>query len=226
MSMVRAEMHCHTQASKDCLLSPERLVQCCTSKGIDRVIVTDHNSIAGAVAAHRIDPQRVVVGEEIMTTRGELLAAYVQEEIPPGLSPQEAIARLREQGAFVSVAHPFDSSRKGSWREEHLLEILPLVDAVETFNSRCLRTVHNRRATEFALRLGLAGTVGSDAHTCWELGRATLALSDFSDAEGLRRAIRSAQATTRWSPPWIHLTSRYAVFRKRVQRLLDTSMSA
>lgn len=219
LSVVRLEFHCHTIFSKDCLVLPERLVQCAMEKGIDRLVITDHNTIAGAVLAREKYPERVVVGEEIMTTQGELLAAFVSAEIPAGLTPQEAIARLRQQGAFISVSHPYDVHRKGGWREPDLLEILPLIDAIEVFNSRCTEPRHNVMAQRFADLHGLAGTVGSDAHTCWELGRATQLLPPFETAEELRRVIRQAAYTTRWSPPWIHLTSRYAVWRKRLMRL-------
>ena len=116
--MFRVEFHCHTIFSKDSLTRPRDLVETCRRKGIDRVIVTDHNSIAGAQAAQVLDPELVIVGEEIMTTRGEILAAFVQDEIPAGLSPQETIHRLKEQGAFISVSHPFDKLRSGGWKED------------------------------------------------------------------------------------------------------------
>ena len=221
--MIRVEFHCHTSYSKDCLTSPRRLVAACSSKGIDRVMVTDHNTIAGALRAQALDPARVIVGEEIMTSHGELLAAFVTREVPPGLAPLTAIERLREQGAFVSVAHPFDRSRAGSWQESDLLGILELVDAIEVFNSRCISNAFNRRAQEFAEQHGLAGTVGSDAHTTFELGRSNLLMEPFEDAAGLRRAIPQAIAHTKWTPPWIHLTSRYAVLRKRLGVGLDTA---
>ncbi|HEY3474500.1 MAG TPA: PHP domain-containing protein, partial [Anaerolineales bacterium] len=105
------EFHCHTIFSKDSLTRPEVLVETCRQKGIDRVVVTDHNTIAGARVAQAIDPELVIVGEEIATTCGELLAMFVKEEIPKGLTPQEAIRRLRDQGAFISVSHPFDRWR-------------------------------------------------------------------------------------------------------------------
>jgi hypothetical protein len=225
-TMLRVEFHCHTIFSKDCLVTPGQLVECGRRKGIDRIIVTDHNSIAGALAAREIDPERVIVGEEIMTTAGEVLAAFVQSEVPPGLTPQETIARLRVQGAFISVAHPFDEARRGSWRQADLVEVAPLVDAIETFNSRCMRPEQNRVAFRFAEQHGLAGTVGSDAHTCWEVGRSTLLLRPFRNAIELREVLRQAEPRTRWSPPWIHLASRYAVLRKRLGRHLDTTISA
>jgi len=215
--MLKVEFHCHTEYSKDSLTTPERLVKACHRKGIDRVIVTDHNSIAGARAAQVLDPELVIVGEEILTTRGELLASFVTEEIPAGLEPLEAIGRLKEQGAFISVSHPFDIYRGGHWKEADLLEILPEVDAIEVFNSRCWSPDFNRQAQEFAKERDLPGTVGSDAHAPLELGRSLLLVEQFQGPEEMRRVIRRGIPQVRWSPPWFHLISRYAILRKRLQ---------
>ncbi len=221
MVVPRVEFHCHTIYSKDSLTPPQVLVETCRRKGIGRVVVTDHNTILGARAAQSLDPGRVIVGEEIMTTRGEILAAFVKEEIPAGLSPQETIGRLRDQAAFISVSHPFDTLRKGGWELADLLAILPLVDAIEVYNSRCMFPWFNWRARRLARAHGLAGTVGSDAHAAFELGRATLQLPPFSGPDELRAVIRYGLAQTRWSPPWIHLTSRYATLRKKLKNGLD-----
>ena len=222
--MLKMEFHCHTIASKDSLLHPADLVSAARDRGIDRVVVTDHNSIAGAVAAKALDPELVIVGEEIMTSQGEILAAYVTGEILPGLSPRETIRRLREQGAFVSVSHPFDRLREGGWDEPDLLEILPLVDAIEVFNSRCMLPRFNTQAGEFAARNGIPGTVGSDAHAALELGRALLLVEPFEGPDGLRGVIRHASTLVKWSPPWFHLLSRYASLRKKMNNGLDMSI--
>jgi predicted metal-dependent phosphoesterase TrpH len=214
--MFRVEFHSHTLVSKDSLIRPADLVAAARRKGIDRVVVTDHNSIAGARAAQKLDPQRVIVGEEIMTTRGEILAAYVTDEIFPGLSPQETIQQLRGQGAFISVSHPFDRLRKGSWALKDFLEILPLVDAIEVFNSRCMLPRFNVEAQEFALRNGIPGTVGSDAHAAFELGRSLMLLEPFDGSDELRAVIQRGVSQVRWSPPWFHLVSRFASLRKQI----------
>lgn len=215
------EFHCHTIFSKDSLTRPEDLVKAGRRKGIDRVIVTDHNTIVGARLAQALDPERVIVGEEIMTTRGEILAAFVTEEIPRGLSPRETIRRLRDQDAFISVSHPFDIWRDGSWREEDLLEIVTEVDAIEVYNSRCMLPRFNRWAWSFAEERQLAGTVGSDAHAAFELGRSQMVLEPFTNAQGLRNVIRRGIPKVRWSPPWFHFSSRYAVIYKKVTGSLD-----
>lgn len=216
--MLTVEFHCHTVFSKDSLTSPQKLIETCRRRGIDRVVVTDHNTIAGALAAQKLDPERVIVGEEIMTTRGELLAAFVTEEVPPFLSPQEAIRRLKEQGAFISVSHPFDRLRSGAWKEEDLLEILPQVDAIEVFNSRCMNPRFNREAQAFARRHGVAGTVGSDAHAAFEVGRSVLLVEQFEGPEEMRKVVPTARWKTRLSPPWVHFLSRYAVLYKALMQ--------
>jgi len=214
---LRTEFHCHTIYSKDSLTSPKKLVETCRRKKIHRVIVTDHNSIEGALRCKELDPERVIVGEEVMTTRGELLAAYVREQIPAGLLPEEAIARLRAQGAFISVSHPFDTHRQGHWSEADLLKILPHIDAIETFNARCMTPKCNFRAQEFAAAHGILGTYGSDAHAAFELGRGSLLLPPFDDAASLKDALKHAVIPPLvQSTPLVHLASRWAVFVKKL----------
>ena len=210
------EFHCHTIYSKDSLVQPKALVETCRRKGVDRVIISDHNAIQGALEAQMIAPELVIVGEEIMTTRGEILAAFVKEEIPAGLTPQETIKRLKEQDAFISISHPFDHTRSGHWQEADLLEILPDIDAIETFNARCLLPSMNRNAAEFAARHGIPSTVGSDAHTLWELGRATLTLPNFNSASELRAVIRQGVPKIRRTGIHVRLASRYAVLSKKI----------
>ena len=212
--MLSVEFHCHTIFSKDSLTTPRTLVETCRRKGIDRVVVTDHNTIVGALAAQALAPDLVIVGEEILTTKGEILAAFVTDEISPFLSPQETITRLKDQGAFISVSHPFDRLRNGAWKEDDLLEILPQVDAIEVFNSRCMDPQSNRAAQIFAEKHNIAGTVGSDAHAAFELGRSVLILEQYEDPDEMREVIRRGIPQTKLSSPWVHLNSRYAVLYK------------
>ena len=214
--MISVDFHSHTFASKDSLTSSERFVAAARRKNLNRVVVTDHNGIAGAQATYLLDPERIIVGEEIMTTKGEILAAFVREEIPRGLTPQETIKRLRDQSAFISVSHPFDSWRNGAWRLEDLLEITPLVDAIEIFNARCTNSTDNQKALDFAREYHLSGTAGSDAHAAFELGKARLLLPEFSGPDELRKVIGEGRVQGGLSPIWVHFASSYARWRKMV----------
>jgi hypothetical protein len=208
--MMRVDFHTHSLRSKDSLTAYPDLLQACQRKGLDKIVLTDHNTILGAVEAQQLDPGRVIVGEEIMTEQGEILAAFVREEIPRGLPPLEVIGRLREQGAFISVSHPFDRNRNGSWKLSDLEQIAPLVDAVEVFNARCMQADFNQKAQAFARQHGLPGTAGSDGHAAFEIGRAHLLLPDFQDADSLRTAVRESQVVGKLSSPFVHFASVYA----------------
>lgn len=212
------EFHCHTSYSPDSLASPERILEACRKKGIQRLVITDHNTIQGALAAAKLDLELVIVGEEIMTSQGELLAAFVREEVPAGLDPEEAIRRLKAQEAFISVSHPFDRMRHGHWLPADLERIAPQVDAIEVFNSRVILPWYNWQAAAFARGHGLCGTAGSDAHVPGEVGGALVELEPFANAAELRQALQKAQYRLRLAPPWVHFYSRYA---KAMKRLAD-----
>lgn len=201
-------------------MRPAEIVRSCRQKAIDRLAVTDHNTIRGALEMRALAPELVIVGEEIMTTQGELLAYFVREEIPRGLSPVETINRLRAQSAAISVSHPFDRLRHGAWREPDLAAILPLVDAIEVFNARCIYPADNDRALAFARTHTKLGTVGSDAHWYTEFGCAALRMpqAPASGAEFVA-ALAAAESVTRLSSPMIHLTSTFAKVWKKIGRL-------
>lgn len=213
--MVITEFHCHTCHSKDSLVKIQELLTACVSKGIQKLVVTDHNTILGAQQAHKLDPLRFIIGEEIMTKQGELLGIFVKEQIPAGLSALKTIELLRSQDAFISVSHPFDTFREGHWELDDLTKIAPSIDAIEIFNSRCLLPQFNSRARIFSQRNKLLGTVGSDAHSISEVGNATLTIPAFYDAVSLKHALTLAKPHVRLSGPWVHFYSRYASWRKR-----------
>jgi predicted metal-dependent phosphoesterase TrpH len=220
--LVKTEFHCHTIYSKDSLVTLPELLSTCQKKGIQRLVVTDHNAIVGAFLARELDPSLFIVGEEIMTQQGELLAFFVQELIPAGLPASEAIARLHEQNAFISVSHPFDLTRSGRWQLDDLLAIVPDIDAIEIYNSRCLSPKSNILAADFSYRHHLLGTVGSDSHSLREVGTATLSLPNFHDAVNLKSALMLAEPHVRPSGPWVHFYSSYARWRKQKQTRTKT----
>lgn len=209
----RVDLHMHTNASRDSATEPAALVSRARQVGLQRVAITDHNTIAGALAAQKLAPDLVIVGEEIRTASGgELIAYYVREEVPRGLPVAEVIRRLREQGAVISVSHPVDRFRKHSaFGEARVREILEWVDALEVFNARCLLDVDNRRAADLAAAHGLARTAGSDAHTLGEIGAGYLTLPPFADAPAAFLAsLQQAQPHGQLSGLWPHFASTLA----------------
>ena len=88
------------------------------------------------------------------------------------------------------------------------------MDAIEVFNSRCMDPNFNYEAQAFAKAHNVPGTVGSDAHAAFELGRSLLLLEQFEGPEEMRKVIRRGIPKVKWSPPWFHLSSRHASIYK------------
>ena len=214
--MWKVDLHSHTIYSKDCLTRPEDAIARARSIGLDKLAITEHNNLAGALRAKELAPDLIIVGEEIMTTHGELIAYFVQEEVPRDLSPQETIRRLREQGAVISIPHPLDSLRNSAMGMANVLEVIDQVDALEVRNARCVRPQDNLAALALAQERGLLTTAGSDAHIPFELGHCYMEMPEFEDdPESFIDALQFARPMGKESPFWPHLMSTWAKWRKR-----------
>ena len=164
-------------------------------RGLTHLAITDHDRIEGALEARDAAPDglTVLVGEEIRTRDGDLIAVFLSRAVPPGLSASETIAAVREQGGLVGIPHPFDRFRGSLSKGETLRNLEALaatVDWVESWNARLVVGDGNTRAAELALAAGVPGVAVSDAHTTFEVGVAWTALhGDPSTPAGLRAAL-------------------------------------
>lgn len=188
------------------------------------VAITDHNTIAGALDFRRRAPDRFLVGEEIRTSDGELIGLFLEEEIPPGLSPCETIARIHQQGGLVGAPHPVDRLRGTAAGRSVLESIQERLDFLEVFNARTLASQDNTLARELAMRWRLPGSAGSDAHAPFEVGQAYVEMPPFDlsldrlngRAQSFLRSLAQGRVVGRLSSPLIHLFSNYAKLRHRL----------
>ncbi len=177
------ELHCHTSASFDSLADPVAVARAAAERGLTHLAITDHDSIEGAIRAREADiPELVViVGEEINTADGDLIALFLDRLVPPGLSAVETIAAVREQGGLVGVPHPFDRIRGFGRKSGASLEsIVGSVDWIEAWNARVVSLPliggllgwgsANQEAADFARAHNLPGAAASDSHTVMEVG--------------------------------------------------------
>ena len=189
------DLHCHTRASFDSLAPPDAVVRAAAERGLTHLAITDHDRIDGALEARDAAPQgiHVIVGEEIRTTDGDLIAAFLTEAIPPGLSPVEAIAAIREQGGLVGLPHPFDRFRGSLLRDAAMIALASEVDWIEVHNARVIGN-GNELAVDFAHANGLPGVAVSDAHSTMEVGVAySVVDGDPSTPAGLLEALAACQ---------------------------------
>ncbi|HEY5628916.1 MAG TPA: PHP domain-containing protein [Candidatus Limnocylindrales bacterium] len=188
------DLHCHTSASFDCLASPESVVRAAAKRGLTHLAITDHDKIDGALRGRDAAPDglTVIVGEEVKTADGDLIALFLERAVPPGRRVSETIAAVREQGGVVGIPHPFDRHRGSMLNDPRLEAVGQLVDWVEAYNARVIGGSGNERAAAFARELGLPGVAVSDAHSALEVGVAyNIVDGDLSTPAGLLAALRA-----------------------------------
>ncbi len=220
--MARADLHTHTHFSPDGRTRPDQLLRRCREAGLTHVAVTDHHSIAGALAveACSVGPGaalHVIVGQEIRTADGEVLGLYLRETIPEGLATGEAAARIREQGGLVVAPHPFDRLRP-SLGEAGMGALDGVLDAVEGHNGRTQYRPFDGASRRYAAAQGLPCTLGSDAHSGRELGRSWLSLPDFEGPRELLAALSRAEPHAARPAPWLLPSSGLALAGWRWRR--------
>lgn len=217
-ALLRLDMHVHTHVSFDSLNRPERILEVARERGIDRLVIADHNEIAGAQAIHRLDPERVLIGEEVKTAEGvDVIGILLRERIPRGTRAFETCERIRDQGGVVYLPHPFDVWRSGAG--PLLEDLAEMIDVLEVHNSRCWRPGLNQQAEAWALEHGVIAGAGSDAHTLREIGRGYMEVPLFQpERESLLAALAAGRVAGRAvSSPLCHLWTTYAKVRKRLR---------
>ena len=190
---MKIDLHTHSYYSRDAICSPKELIKTALVKGLDGIALTDHDTTKGwddALKAAKELNAVVVLGEEIKIkkqgkTVGEILGYFLKEEIDPqGKNVEEIITEIREQGGIAIIAHPFHQKKPFQELEEHKHS----VDGIEIFNARSQNKKGNQKALNFAQENNLATTAGSDAHSCFEIGKAFIEV-EAEDQEELKQAI-------------------------------------
>jgi predicted metal-dependent phosphoesterase TrpH len=216
--ILRADLHSHTIYSRDGLTSPQEYVRRCIRRGVNCVAITDHNTTEGAFAIQRLAPFKVIIGEEINTSEGEIIGLFLRETIRRGMTPEETIAAIRDQGGVVVVPHPFDEFRHSVIRREALYRILPLVDVIEGFNARNLAQSANIRALRLGHEHHKPMSCATDAHAPMEVARSYVEMPDFEGPGDFLAALGRGKIVGRPSSPFVHLLSTYAKVRNRIRR--------
>lgn len=213
--MFHVDLHSHTRYSHDARTDPSDFVERARESGLDRIAVTDHGTIEGALRTRELDPELVIVGEEIRCAcRTELIGLFLEERIPMLRPLEEVVERIRDQGGVIYAPHPFAYPREARARARKALEV---ADVVEAINARAFLPYWNRAATRAARRAGIPLGAGSDAHFPWEIGRARAVMPAFTGVAGFRDAIaasRPVQLVT--SSPALHVASMGVKYGRRV----------
>ena len=215
MTRLKLDMHTHSEYSPDSRTPLEAQAKALVAKGIDVVCATDHNTIEGALRLRELaDGFRVVIGEEISSRDGEIIGLFLDKAIPRGLSAEETISRIHDQGGVVSVPHPFSRNRLYHIKRGALERVWEQIDCIEIFNAREAFTSDNLRAAAFAKEKDIPGAVGSDAHRAAEIGRAWVEVEEFAGRDDFIAALRQGSVVGKLTGNYIHVLTRLDVLRK------------
>ena len=205
----KADLHMHTDHSDGHCTPAELVEHVLTHTDLAVIAVTDHDEIAGAYAAQRYaqgTALQVIIGEEISTREGHILAYFIHERIPPRMSARDTIAAIHAQGGLAVAAHPYDwmvrsLGRYGLAQRAAGAEREWAFDAIETMNASLRPRRANHRAARMAQQLGLPAVGGSDAHVLDTIGYGYTAFVGWSSGD-VRQAISEGATRvggTHWS---------------------------
>ena len=168
---MKIDMHVHTKYSLDGKGEPFEFVKMARKIGLNGIAVTDHNEIKGALEAREFSTDMkdflVIIGEEVSTDSGHILAYNIREKIDKGLSPHETVERINDQGGFAVVAHP---DRFPSGMKTKVTGDLNFA-GIEVLNGATV-THKNNAARVLAIKLNRGMVAGSDAHSPKKIGSA------------------------------------------------------
>ena len=212
--LLKADFHIHTAYSMDCNMSLEEIISRCQETGINCIAIADHDSVEGALKMQSLAPFPVIVAEEILTPHGEIMGMFVKERIPSGISIEQAISRIRAQGALVCLPHPFAAFRGIKLDNERLEELAEQIDIIEVFNARSPFLRDSTKAQAFAKKYDIPGIAGSDAHTLNEIGNTYIEMPEFNGRDDFLQAIAAGKIIGHRTNPLIHFASAWSKLKK------------
>jgi predicted metal-dependent phosphoesterase TrpH len=189
--VLRVDLHLHSNFSHDGRSSLQQLVDRAHESKLDRLALTDHNLVDGALILARLSPEMAIVGEEAKTREGEVIGLFITDLVPPYRRPEEAMDVIHGMGGLVYLPHPLDPYRS-HFRAERIVELADRIDIIESYNPWC-DAAANRAAAELARELGKVTATGSDSHSADELGRSWMEMDDYAGTADFLYKLRTAK---------------------------------
>lgn len=221
----KADLHIHSNHSDGLPSVPEIMEYVQNKTDLDVIAITDHNTLAGAKFARSLSELydfEVIVGEEVSSKSGHILALFIEEEIPAGMSAKDTIRAIQEQDGIAIIAHPF--SNQGVFGPFGRSELASAVNemafhALEVYNSLpYLSWANKAAASTLTGGRGFAATGGSDAHVLKAVGKG-YTLFKGSSAEDLRGSIERLETRGEAEPGGLSLAVRYMLRYPQIRRM-------
>lgn len=214
--MVAIDLHTHSIGSPDGSLTAADYASALKA-GLEYIAITDHDSIAQAQAIQKELGGRVIIGQEVTTTQGELIGLFLTERVTPGKSALQTAKAIHAQGGLVYVPHPFETVRKGIPRSV-LDTITQHVDIVETHNGRAVFQNKGPLAATWARLNNKVVCASSDAHGRLGLGATLTTIDQPPTAKNLVAQLADGQLTLKRPPIYSLLYPKLNRFRGTIRR--------
>lgn len=171
--MGKADLHVHTYHSPDALAGIPAILKKTKERELNVVAITDHDTTKGAEKAKKIAPEfgiEVVMGEEITTKDGDLIALFIRERIKPKRPALETIREVHQQGGLAIVPHP-DNWFVGGIPFGTLFKIFENLDGIELLNGGWFGWIKQEETKKLnSSTFNLAAIGSSDSHLAREVG--------------------------------------------------------
>lgn len=214
--MYKIDLHTHSVTSHDGGIAADQYRKAIESGLLDFIAITDHNSTDTALQLKDELGDRIIVGEEIMTTAGEIIGLYLEKTVPPNLTPLETIQAIRSQNGIVYIPHPFETVRKGL-HPQTLEEIVDMVDVIEVCNGRAFVQNRSQQTVVWAKINKKISVASSDAHGYHGLGRTYTTVQDIPSRDNILTLLSNGTPIT--GRPTIRslLYPKYNKIRKKIR---------
>jgi predicted metal-dependent phosphoesterase TrpH len=196
----KADLHLHSGAGDGMASVAEILEYVEHETDLDLIAITDHDLLEGALEARELAARKqyrfeTIVGMEITTLEGHLLAYDLDQPIRMLMPLSRTIRLVREQGGFCVVPHPMSwltrsVGYRGLRRLTEDLSDQVGIEGLEVLNSTLAgRVIYRKVRTLNRERWHLAELGGSDAHSLEFIGSGYTLFPGKSAAD-LRQALQ------------------------------------
>lgn len=210
----KIDLHTHSIISYDGGIDEKGYQRILESGILDVVTITDHNEISFAQKLKVKLGEKIIVGEEIDTSDGQLIGLFLEEKIEPGLSPKQACRQIHEQGGIVYAPHPFEAIRL-SMQRVVLENIVKDVDIIEVFNARGVMRGKPAEAQAFAEQFGLAMAASSDAHGIRGLGTSYSIAEQLPESKTIVHLLNNANFKKKYAPLLTYFSPKFNSLKRK-----------
>lgn len=216
MTNYRLDLHTHSVASGDGGMTAAQYQKVLSTQLLDYIAVTDHNRTDFATQLHEQLGDKIIIGEEIMTSGGEIIGLFLKEPVEPHLTAEETVRQIKQQSGLVYVPHPFETFRKGL-HPSVLETIAAHIDIIEVCNGRALLQNRGQQAVVWARLNNVLAAASSDAHGLLGLGKTFTVVSGSPNRQNLLGLMSGAKLMT--DRPGLHtlLYPKFNRLRKKIQ---------